>query len=356
MCFSGCRICNRDNRFARVGCYFPGRSAGLHNGCTTRAWRANSKFIKKSLDARASPLMLAEGCSPAGEENMTGDISGKTVIVTGAGSGLGKAMALGLARAGGNVLAADIDAAALDKTAADAEGPGAIKTHAFDVRKVDACAACIDASIAAFGGLHGVFNCAGLGMPYLKRDYMSNRLHFWEADPQRWQDLIDVNLRGPFLLARAAMPHLLAQKWGRIVNVTTSFNTMMRGGNMPYGQSKAGLEAATASWADDAKGSGVTVNVLIPGGAADTPMVPDESLYERDKLVRPDVMIAPAVWLMSDESNEYTGMRFIGRFWDPQADWRDAVKAAGSPAAWPDLANAAAGRGQPKPQGAVGTR
>ena len=93
---------------------------------------------------------------------------------------------------------------------------------------------------------------------------------FWEADPQRWWDMIDVNVRGPFLLARAAMPQLLARKWGRVVNVTTSFNTMMRGGNMPYGQTKAALEAASASWADDVKDSGVTVNVLVPGGAADS--------------------------------------------------------------------------------------
>ena len=169
------------------------------------------------------------------------DLASKTAIVTGAGSGLGRAMALGLCEAGANVLAADINADGLAQTEAQAKGPGSLKTHRFDVRNVGECEGCVAAAIAAFGGLHAVFNCAGLGMNYLKRDFMSNRLHFWEADPQRWQDLIDVNLRGPFLLARAAMPHLLQQKWGRIVNVTTSFNTMVRGGNMPYGQSKAGL-------------------------------------------------------------------------------------------------------------------
>ena len=83
-------------------------------------------------------------------------------------------------------------------------------------------------------------------------------------------------------------------------------------------------------------------------------MIPDESLYDRAQLVPPDVMIAPAAWLLSNDSDGYTGMRFIGRLWNPKADWRDAAKEAGAPAAWPDLANEAAGRGQPKPQGAVG--
>ena len=90
-------------------------------------------------------------------------------------------------------------------------------------------------------------------------------------------------------MGRTVAPYLMAQNQGRLVNVTTSLNTMIRGGNMPYGQSKASLEAATASWAEDfdVAGSAVTANVLVPGGAADTPMVPHESPYNREKLVKP---------------------------------------------------------------------
>ena len=150
-------------------------------------------------------------------------------------------------------------------------------------------------------------------------------------------------------MGRAVAPYLMAQNQGRIVNVTTSLNTMIRGGNMPYGQSKASLEAATASWAEDFEvaGSSVTANVLVPGGAADTPMVPHESPYNREKLVKPEAMVAPAIFLASDDSEGVNSMRFLGRLWDPGASDQDNLKASGSPAAWPELA-AAAGAGQPK--------
>lgn len=183
-------------------------------------------------------------------------------------------------------------------------------------------------------------------MPTLRVDYWNNRLYFWEADPEKWQRLMDVNVRGAFLMGRAAALHLLEQKWGRVVNVTTSMNTMIRGGNMPYGQSKASLEAASAAWADDFVGTGVTCNVLVPGGAADTPMVPNESPYDRDNLVKPGVMVAPACWLASNDSDGINSMRFLGRNWDPNASDEDNIKAAGAPAAWPGLA-AEAAQGQP---------
>lgn len=284
---------------------------------------------------------------------MAFDLSGKVVAITGAGSGLAQAMTLGLADAGATIAALDIDEGRLAETIALArenDVGGEIKARHCDVTSIQSCEDAIAFVLKEAGELHGVINCAGLGMNFLSADFHNRSIRFWEADPERWQRIIDVNLRGPFILARSAMPHLLAQKWGRIINITTSFNTMIRGGNMPYGQTKAGLEAATYSWAEDLEGSGVTANVLIPGGAANTRMIPEESPFDRDKLVQPDVMIAPAQWLCSDASDGVSGMRFIGRHWDPQADWKDAMKAAGSPVAWPELANAA-NAGQPKREG-----
>lgn len=280
---------------------------------------------------------------------MAFDLSGKTVIVTGAGSGLAQAMTIGLARAGASIVALDIDKDRLTETlsmASTAGVSGPVKPFACDVTNVKACADAVSFAVEEAGGLHGVINCAGLGMAFMRPDFHANPIRFWEAEPDVWQKIVDVNMRGPYILARAATPHLIAQKWGRIINVTTSFNTMIRGANMPYGQTKAGLEAATNAWSEDLAGSGVTANVLIPGGAADTRMIPPETTYDRSKLVKPEAMVAPAQWLMSDESNGVTGMRFIGRDWDPQADWQDAMKAAGSPAAWPDLASGASS-GQP---------
>ena len=284
---------------------------------------------------------------------MTGiNLAGKIVIVSGAGSGLGRAMSLGLAEAGATVLGFDVDAARANATAGEAKGmKGRVEPAAADVRKVEDCARLVETAVGKLGGLTGLVNCAGIGMPHLSKTYLSDPVHFWKADPQRWQDVIDVNVRGPFLLARATTPHMLGKKWGRIVNVTTSFNTMIRGANMPYGQSKAALEAATNSWSEDLAGTGVTANVLVPGGAADTRLIPDDSPYDRTKLIRPEVMVAPIRWLMSDLSDGVTGMRFIGQRWDPAAPWQEAMKAAGSGAAWPELAAEAAKAGQPVPKG-----
>jgi NAD(P)-dependent dehydrogenase (short-subunit alcohol dehydrogenase family) len=284
---------------------------------------------------------------------MTGvDLAEKGVIVTGAGSGLGRAMALGLAQAGASVAALDVAPAEAEKTMRAAkDAPGRVLPVACDVRdweQVQAAVARVDAEL---GGFHALVNCAGLGMAYLAKDYGRNPIRFWECDLVKWQDILDVNVRGTYLMARAVTPQLIARGWGRIVNVTTSFNTMMRRANMPYGQSKAALEAASAAWAGDLEGTGVTCNVLIPGGAADTPMVPPETGYDRSKLNDPRVMVAPIRWLCSAESDGVTGMRFIGRDWDPALPGREAMKAAGAPCAWPDLAaGAATSQARPEPK------
>ncbi len=278
----------------------------------------------------------------------TPDLSGKSVIVTGAGSGLGQAMTLGLTQAGAAVLALDVAGDRLQETAkrvAAAGAKGKIHPLACDVRSETSCAAAVATAKEKLGGLTGLVNCAGLGMAYLRPDAFAKRPKFWEADPIRWWDMMDVNVRGPFLLTRAAMPALIANGWGRVVNVTTSFNTMIMAGNMPYGQSKAALEAASASWAGDASGTGVTVNILVPGGAADTALVPQDSPFDRTKLVKPDVMVAPIVWLMSNLSDGTTGMRFVGKNWDPAKPWQESMQISSAPIAWPDLA-AAAGEGQ----------
>lgn len=273
------------------------------------------------------------------------ELTGKIVIMTGAGSGLGQAMTLALVDAGASVLGLDLDGARLDQTAAKAraaKAKGRFLPMACDVRSEMSCAAAIATAEDKLGGLTGVVNCAGLGMSYLAPDAFAKPPKFWEADPIRWWDMMDVNVRGPFLLARAAMPTLIAAGWGRIVNVTTSFNTMIMAGNMPYGQSKAALEAASSSWAADTKGTGVTVNILVPGGAADTALVPQDAPFDRAQMIKPEVMMAPIVWLMSNVSDGTTAMRFVGKKWDPAKPWQEAMQISGSPVAWPDLAAAAA--------------
>jgi len=229
------------------------------------------------------------------------------------------------------------------------EAKGTVAPIVADITRVEDADRIIATAQSELGGFDVLVNCAGLGMSWLRRDYMTNRLNFWDVEPEKWQRVMDVNVRGAFLLGRAAAPVLMKKGWGRIINVTTSFNTMIRGGNMPYGQSKAALESATAAWADDLKDTGVTANVLIPGGAADTPMVPQESGYDRGELVQPEQMGPPVCWLASEASDGVTGMRIMARRWDPALPPEEAARAATSPAAWPGLAQEAAG-GQARPR------
>lgn len=278
-------------------------------------------------------------------------LQGRVCIVTGAGSGLGLAMAKGLLAAGAQVAALDISTERLAQVTVNAP-QGKCLTLACDIRKESDCAKAVEQVIAQFGAIHILVNCAGLGMPHVRHDYLSNPVRFWEIDPQKWRDLIEVNINGAFLLSRVVTPHLLRQGWGRIINVTTSFSTMIRATNMPYGATKAALEAASNAWAQELEGTGVSVNVLIPGGAADTAMIPQDSPYDRSRLVEPTVMVAPVLWLASDLSDGVSGKRIVARQWDASKPWQEALAQAASPIAWPDLANEAL-KGQPRSAGAL---
>ena len=270
---------------------------------------------------------------------MAAQVEVRRCIVTGAGSGLGRAMALGLAQAGNIVAAADINADGLEATAGHGAAYGErVRTYQVDLGREDGCRDLVERTLADLGGVDVLVNCAGLNMALFSADFLTRIVRFWEVDPDKWQKLYDVNVRAPFLLARGAAPHMMRQGWGRIINITTSFATMLREGNTPYGQAKAALEAASAGWAQELEGTGVTCNILLPGGAADTPMIPQHAPVDRSKLVPPAAMVPPLEYLSSSRSDGFTGRRIIAAHWRP-GDPDDAnVERAASLAGWPELA------------------
>lgn len=268
----------------------------------------------------------------------TRPLKDKVILVTGGAQGMGRAMTLGLAAQGASVVVCDIAteaAAATVREAANLGGAG--HAIAIDIRKQEGCERAVEETLAAFGKVHGLINNAGCGMTAIRQDYLDRPVRFWEVEIERWQALMDINVLGAFLMARAVAPHLVRQKWGRIVNVTTSLDTMYRASYTPYGPSKAWLEAATVSWARDLKEHGVTCNALIPGGAVNTAFFAKDVPMDREALIQPSVMAGPACWLMSEASNGVTSNRYVARDWDLSLEPAAAAQKIGKPAAWQSM-------------------
>jgi 3-oxoacyl-[acyl-carrier protein] reductase len=179
-----------------------------------------------------------------------------------------------------------------------------------------------------------LINNAGRGMKYISEAFMTEPTRFWEADPKAWRMVIDTNVNGPFLMARAAVPPMLRNRWGRIVNISMNRDTMRRAGFSPYGPSKAAVESETIIWSLDLAGTGVTVNALLPGGATLTGMIPPGFPdHLRRTLLDPAIMVPPLLWLVSSTANAITGKRVIANRWpvggDPSAAGAGAIEDAG---------------------------
>ncbi len=242
------------------------------------------------------------------------DLQNRVAVITGASRGLGRAMAIGLAEAGARVVLASPESAGLRSAAAEIGADRALAVPTDITVKAD-CQRLIGEALDRFGALDVLINNArrphrGPGLPP-----NGNSLPFWESDPDIWMETVKVNVSGTFLLSHLVAPHLIRQGWGRIVNLTTSLDTMQRPRNSPYGVTKAALEAATMIWAQDLAGTGVTVNSLIPGGACDSD--PERPAGRgHSKLLPVDVMNPLAVWLASDLSDGQTGGRYVGKLWN----------------------------------------
>jgi NAD(P)-dependent dehydrogenase (short-subunit alcohol dehydrogenase family) len=258
--------------------------------------------------------------------------SQKAVIVTGAASGLGEAMTLALLRAGFRVCGVGRSEKNLDALAATVRRLGkaeALETVVGDVQSADDCARCVMAGIDRFGRLDGLINNAGA-----TTRAGATALRFFELSDVDWESSMATNVNGAFFMARAIAPHLIAAGWGRIVNHSTNYGTMIRAGMTPYGPSKAALEAATAAWASELAGTGVTVNAILPGGVANVPRISVAEYPDREKLVQPAVLGPPIVWLMSDASNAISGRRIVANRWQNDATDEENLRLAAAPAAW----------------------
>jgi NAD(P)-dependent dehydrogenase (short-subunit alcohol dehydrogenase family) len=269
-------------------------------------------------------------------------LQGKVAIVTGAASpiGLGHAMTEGLVRAGARVALFDLNEAWLEQSTAEMRGIGGkdcalpVRVNITDPSDIERA---INQTLSEFGGLHILVNNAGINQRSEGFTISDQTNDFWKLTPEQWNRVVAVNLNGPFYMSRAVVGLMLNQDWGRIIGVTTSMDTMWRKHSTPYGPSKAGHEALVAAMAQELEGTGVTANVLVPGGATFTNMTAGNTAYDKEKMIKPQVMQAPLVWLSSEASNDFTGRRIIAYYWDESLPIEERLEKASWPAAWPQL-------------------
>lgn len=237
---------------------------------------------------------------------MTGTDRARTALVTGAGQGLGAAIARALGEAGHDVVVADLDSdaarASAESLRAEPSVRGRIEYRTIDVRDE----ASIEAVVSEFDIDILVNNAA-----------ITESVPFLELDRQRWQRLMDVNLTGCLLVSQAIVPGMASRGWGRIINMTSQAG--QRGGpavqGIHYAASKAGIIGMTRYLAHDLADRGITVNAIAPGAI----LTPQTALAPADKLAAvacgipvgrlgtPEEIGAAAVYLAGEQSGFVTG-------------------------------------------------
>jgi NAD(P)-dependent dehydrogenase (short-subunit alcohol dehydrogenase family) len=166
--------------------------------------------------------------------------------------------------------------------------------------------------------------------------YQIKNMQIEDCSEETWHRFMMVNVCGPFFMARQVVPILRQRGWGRIINVGTSYFTMLRPGFAPYGPSKAAIEAYTLMLSRELEGTGITVNIVLPGGPANTQMVPDEEGLDRATLIPVEIMAPPMLGLFTKAADGVTGQRILAIDWDMAKS--DPAQQTMRSAAWPELA------------------
>src|SRR6266478_4373817 len=265
----------------------------------------------------------------------------RVALVTGAAGGIGRELVQGLLGDGLKVAAVDRAAqglAELSRAAQQRQRGANLMTIEADLARDEAIDEIVAKARGRFGVIDILVNNAGVGQATIRSDNRQHPIKFWEVTPEQWKLFVAVHTNAPMALSRALIHDMMRQKWGRIINITTSLGTMIREGSPTYGPSKAALEAFSAIMAKDLAGTGVTVNVLVPGGVTNTGMVPLETGYDREEMIQPEVMAPPLVWLLSEAAGGVSGRRFLAVHWDPALPPEAAAEKAGAPIAWTSIA------------------
>lgn len=243
----------------------------------------------------------------------------KVIFITGGDRGLGRSMAEAMAQCGGRLSIASDNEKGCRKLARQLNacfGEGTAMALKLDITDIEQCRTAVQETVSLMGKLDVLFNNArrlmrGQGLPP-----EGNSLPIWETDPVIYAETVNVNVVGTFNMTRAAVECFRTQKFGKIVNISSSLRNFSNPYNSPYGVTKAALEAQTLIWSVECEKEGIMINSLLPGGSVDSDI--KRPNREKKKLQPVDIMNPLAVWLSSDRSDGVTGCRFNAKLWTPE--------------------------------------
>lgn len=240
---------------------------------------------------------------------MTGALEGRAAVVTGAGSGIGRAIAMRFAAEGADVVASDVDERTLAATAVDSGGR--VVAIPADVANPADVQALVDAAVSRFGHLTTMVNNAGI----------SSAGSVTETSVEEFDRIISINLRGTFLGCKYAIPALLAGGGGSVINIGSANSVVAERDLSAYTASKGGVLMLSRSVALDYAQQGIRCNCICPGwvdtpindphvqalGGLDAVLASLTDVQPIGRIGRPDEVAAVAVFLASDESSLMTG-------------------------------------------------
>jgi 3-oxoacyl-[acyl-carrier protein] reductase len=249
---------------------------------------------------------MIQNSFPRGEEEMENQaLKGKCAVVTGASSGIGRAIAIALAREGAGVVIASRgksgkkDALLAIREEIQASGGKALAVKA-DVSREENVKRLVEKAVEEFGRVDILVNNAAIFPHY----------HSYLVDypVETWDQTMAINLRGPFLCLKAVLPGMIKQRSGCIINISSIAAVRAGKGRIAYGVSKAGLERLTFGLADEVREYNIAVNVLSPIGLTDTPSARETFRGENmERWVQPEDMAEAAVWLARQTASTFTG-------------------------------------------------
>jgi 2-hydroxycyclohexanecarboxyl-CoA dehydrogenase len=237
-------------------------------------------------------------------------LAGKVAAVTGAASGIGRAIAEALAREGARVAVLDLNEAGARETVAALERAGGKgSAHRVDITDVAAVDAAIDGIAEREGGLHVLVNCAGWDKP----------MPFVDTTPEFWDKILAINLKGPIACTRAALRHMIKQESGKIVMIASDAGRVGSTGEAVYSAAKGGIIAFTKTVARETARHRINVNCVCPG-PSDTPLFQNEFAAQSPKLAEslkrvipwgrlgvPEDVAPVVVFLASEDAGFITG-------------------------------------------------